>query len=144
MSEHQTSAPIIPNFWVESVEVARNFYIQQLGFRHMMGIVGKDGQLDFCIVQREQAMLMIGRPDDRIEGMAPKYPTRRPVELYVYVADVDAYHAEVKGRGVPIVEALTTQWWGDRNFAVRDPYGYLLWFCQVVGDLQPPPGVKMI
>jgi hypothetical protein len=45
---------------------------------------------------------------------------------------------------VPIAAPLKTQWWGDRNFAVHDPYGYQLWFCQTVGEPEPPPGVKMI
>lgn len=138
------NAPVVPSFWVESVETLRSFYLEQLGFQHMMGIVGKDGQLDFSIVFRDDAMVMIGRPQDRVEGASPQYPTRRPLELYVYLKDIDAYHAEVSKRGVPIAEPLTTQWWGDRNFAVRDPYGYQIWFGQTVGDLVPPPGTKMI
>ncbi len=138
------NAPVVPSFWVESVETLRSFYLEQLGFQHMMGIVGKDGQLDFSIVFRDDAMVMIGRPQDRIEGTSPQYPTRRPLELYIYLKDIDAYHAEVSKRGVAIAEPLTTQWWGDRNFAVRDPYGYQIWFGQTVGDPVPPPGTKMI
>ena len=36
---------------------------------------------------------------------------------------------------------------GDRNFAVQDPYGYRLWFCQTVTEwkeVSPPPGVKVV
>lgn len=145
MSETQSPASmIVPSFWVDAVEPVRQFYLEKLGFEHMMGVVGKDGLLDFCIVVREGAMIMIGRPEDRIDGTADKYPTRRPVEIYVYISDVDRYHDEVKGRGISIVEPLTTQWWGDRTFAVRDPYGYQLWFCMNVGEPAPPPGVTMI
>lgn len=43
-----------------------------------------------------------------------------------------------------VTEALATQWWGDRNFAVKDPYGYTLWFYQTVGAPTPPPGVTMV
>jgi len=144
MSESQSAASVVPSFWVDAVEPVRDFYLQKLGFEHMMGVIGKDGRLDFCIVTREGAMIMIGRPEDRIEGANEKYPTRRPVEIYVYVKDVDRYHDQVKGGGVDVVEPLTTQWWGDRTFAVRDPYGYQLWFCQTVGEPVPPPGVKMM
>jgi uncharacterized glyoxalase superfamily protein PhnB len=146
MSDEQTTpnAPVVPSFWVDSVETLRSFYLEKLGFEHMMGIVGKDGQFDFCIVFRENAMVMIGRPQDRIEGSAQQYPTRRPLELYVYLKDIDAYHAELTKRGVTVAEPLTTQWWGDRNFAVQDPYGYQIWFGQTVGDVVPPPGTKMV
>lgn len=146
MSDTQTApgASIIPSFWVDSVEPVRDFYIQKLGFEHMMGVVGKDGRLDFCIVTRQGAMVMMGRPEDRVEGSAEAHPTRRPVEIYIYVPDVDRFHAEVAERGVETVEPLTTQWWGDRTFAVKDPYGYQIWFCQNVGEPSPPPGVTMI
>jgi uncharacterized glyoxalase superfamily protein PhnB len=145
MTDNPTTAPqVVPNFWVDAVEPVRDFYMEKLGFEHMMGVVGKDGKLDFGIVIRDGNMVMLGRPMERIEGTAPKYPTARPVDVYVYVKDVDAYHGEVKGRSVPITEPLTTQWWGDRNFAVKDPYGYTIWFCQTVGPLAPPPGVTMV
>jgi uncharacterized glyoxalase superfamily protein PhnB len=139
VSTQAAPATIIPNLFVDSVEPLQKFYLDKLGFSHMMGIVGKDGRLDFCIVTRDGAMVMLGRPEDRIEGT-----TRRPLALYFYFQDVDAYHTELQGRGVRVTEPLTTQWWGDRNFAVEDPYGYQLWFCQTVGEPQPPPGVTMI
>ncbi len=143
-SENEAASSITPSFWVEAVEPVRDFYLEKLGFTHMMGIVGKDGRLDFTIVTRDGAMIMFGRPEDRVEGTGVKYPTRRPVEIYVRVDQVDRYHGEVKERGVNIVEPLTTQWWGDRTFAVKDPYGYQVWFYQTVGQPAPPPGVKMI
>lgn len=144
MSEQQSAPQIVPNFWVESVEPLRTFYLEKLGFEHMMGVVGKDGKLDFTIVTRDGLMVMIGRPDKRIDGSAPAYSTDRPVELYLYVRDVDALHGEVIAREVAVSDPLTTQWWGDRTFSVKDPYGYTIWFCQTVAEPAPPPGVTMI
>jgi uncharacterized glyoxalase superfamily protein PhnB len=135
---------VVPSFWVDAVEPVRDFYIEKLGFDHMMGVVGKDGKLDFAIVTRENAMIMMGRPQERIEGTSERYPTKRPLEVYIYTKDVDAYHAEIVKRGVKVSDPLTTQWWGDRNFGVKDPHGYLLWFSQPVGGIEPPPGVKVV
>ena len=143
MSSQGRVAQVTPNLVVEDVEKLRSFYLEKLGFAHMMGIVGKDGKLDFCIVNREGAMIMLSRPTERIEGSAQKHSTRRPLEIYIEVGDVDGYHDQVRGQ-VKISEPLTTQWWGDRNFGVQDPYGYQLWFGQTVGELQPPPGVKVV
>lgn len=142
MSEQ--AAQVIPSFWVEAVEPLRSFFMEKLGFGHMMGVVGKDGNLDFAIVTRDGINVMMGRPENRMEGIGPKATTDRPVEIYMYVGDVDAYHKEITGRGVTAVEKLETQWWGDRTFAVKDPYGYKIWFCQTVGEVKPPPGVNMI
>lgn len=113
----------------------------------MMGIVGKDGRLEFAIVTRDGAMLMFTRPDTQVEGSGEKYPTKRPVELHINVPDVDAYHESMRERRVRVAEPIKTQWWGDRNFAVEDPYGYRLWFYQTVevwGKIVPPAGVKVV
>ena len=140
----QRPAQVIPNIYVDSIEEVRDFYINQLGFAHMMGVVGKDGRLDFCIVIRDGGMMMFARPTGRIDGTAASHPTARPLSIYVEVADVDRYHDEVKQRGVAVVEPPTTQWWGDRTFSVRDPYGYQLWFYQHIGEVAPPPGVTVV
>lgn len=137
----RTAAQVIPNLFVDSVDRSRSYFIDQLGFDHMMGMVGKDGQLDFCIVQRDGAMIMIARPAN---GTAPA-PS---AEIYVEVTDPDGYHDQVNRKGVKVVDALTTQWWGDRNFSVQDPHGYKLWFYKTVkefgADTVPPPGVKIV
>ena len=140
----QKFGQVIPNIHVDAIEDLRQFYIDQLGFAHMMGVVGKDGQLDFCIVSRDGAMLMFARPQERIDGTASTHPTARPLSIYFEVQDVDAYHDEVRARRTPIVDPLTTQWWGDRTFAVNDPYGYQVWFYQHVGEVRPPAGVTVI
>jgi PhnB protein len=136
--------PVVPSFWVDAVEPVRDFYMEKLGFSHRMGIVGKDGRLDFAIVTHGGAMIMLARPTEKIEGSSERYPTKRPLEIYLQVDDVDAYHAEVTRRGVKVAQPLATQWWGDRNFGILDPHGYLLWFCQTVAEMQPPPGVKLV
>lgn len=138
MSTNPTPAAVMPLRYVASVDAMREFYLQQLGFDHLMGIVGKDGQLDFAIVQRAGAMLMLSRPQDSAATLTG------PMEIYIEVDDVDAYHAQLSGAGVAIVQPPQTQWWGDRNFSLRDPAGHTLWFWKTVAEMQPPPGVTMI
>jgi uncharacterized glyoxalase superfamily protein PhnB len=141
-------AQVTPNLFVDSVEEARVFYMDTLGFSHLMGMVGKDGNLDFCIVIREGAMVMLARPEPGMEGTAPRL-RGRPVAFYINVGDVDAYHDSLRGK-TAIEEPLTTQWWGDRNFAVRDPYGYRIWFYQTLKTFEEaiaggvPAGVKVV
>ena len=138
------SAQVVPNIYVDAIEEIRDFYIDRLGFAHMMGVVGRDGKLDFCIVTRSGAMVMFARPQGQMDGAAPAHTSPRPLAIYFEVRDVDAYHHEVASRGVSVVDPLTSQWWGDRTFAVRDPYGYQLWFYQHVGEMAPPPGVTVV
>lgn len=51
------------------------------------------------------------------------------VALYLIVAPhLDLLYAEFQRKSVPIVETLAVRPWGRREFAVRDPDGYLLRF----------------
>ena len=134
---------VMPMITVDSVDELRNFYVEKLGFGHMMGVVGRDGQFDFCTVVRDGAKVMLMRPKEPVEG-ARRSPVKRPVEIYLQVSDVDALHEDVRKRGVRVTLPLETQWWGDRTFAVMDPYGYQIWFYQTVAEPKPPQGTKVV
>ena len=139
----ETPKTVMPMISVDSVDALRTFYVEKLGFSHMMGVVGKDGQFDFCTVVRDGAKVMLMRPQERVDGVAPS-AAKRPVEIYLEVSDVDALHDEVRKRGVKATLPLETQWWGDRTFAVMDPYGYQIWFYQTVAEPKPPQGTKIV
>lgn len=137
------STGIIPSFLVEEVEPLRSFYIDKLGFEPSMGMVGKDGKLDFAMVSMRGLSVMIGRPPKAgVKGVKPE--TERAVEIYCYVADVDGYYEYLNKKRVPIVKPIATEWWGDRLFSLKDPYGYTLYFCQTVAQPNPPPGVTVV
>jgi uncharacterized glyoxalase superfamily protein PhnB len=134
---------VMPIITVESVDEVRNFYVETLGFDHVMGVVGKDGMFDFVTVVRDGARLMFARAQG---PTAPKKApvAKQPVEIYLEVADVEAYHDQVKKKGVKITDPLTTQWWGDRTFKLLDPCGYEIWFYQTKGEPKPPQGMKIV
>lgn len=130
---------VMPIIAVESVDRTRDFYVDKLGFEHVMGMVGKDGQLDFCTVVLGQARVMFSRAPG---GSAPR--GRQPVEIYLEVADVDVVHDRLRKKGVGISDPLTLQWWGDRTVKVLDPNGYEIWFYTTVAEPRPPAGAKLV
>ena len=121
------------------MDAARDFYVDKLGFEHVMGMVGKDGQLDFVTVVLGDARIMFSRAQGG-DGLAGK----QPVEIYLQVEKVDAYHDRVKKNGVTISDPLTMQRWGDRTFKVLDPNGYEIWFYTNVAEPKPPQGAKLV
>lgn len=130
---------VMPIITVGSVDRTREFYVDTLGFTHMMAVVGKDGQLDFCSLLLGEAQLMFMRGP-----AAARAESTQPVDIYVQVEDVEAFHARLHKKGVPIHDPLKLQWWGDRTFKVRDPNGYVLWFYTTVSEPKPLPGMKVI
>ncbi len=136
------SSSFMPIVAVDSVDRARAFYVEKLGFQHQMGLVGKDGEFDFCTVFLGEAKLMFMRPPEHTPASEPA--DQRPVQMYFPVEGIDAYHDQIVGGGVTVKKALETEWWGDRTFIVVDPYGYDLWFYETVGEPKPLPGMKLV
>ena len=131
---------VMPMFTVRSVDAIRNFYVDTLGFSHVMGMVSKDGQLDFCTVVMGEARIMFMRA----QGESTTPAGKQPVEVYLEVEDVEALHNRLKKSGVAISDPLTMQWWGDRTFKVLDPNGYEIWFYTNVAEPVPPQGAKLV
>jgi len=67
------SKQVMPIIAVESVDEIRSFYIDTLGFDHVMGVVGKDGEFDFCTVVKDGARIMFARAPGR-----PRVAKREP------------------------------------------------------------------
>ena len=139
-----TTKAVMPIIAVSSVDEIRKFYLDTLGFDHVRGVVGKDGQFDFCTVAKDGARIMFARAP----GMSPDTKSaaaKQPVGIYLEVADVERYFGQLsEKKGVKVTEPLTTQWWGDRTFKALDPNGYELWFYQTVGTPKPPQGLKIV
>src|SRR5207244_1756095 len=86
-------AQVMPMIEVPSVDETRAFYVDRLGFEHMMGVVGSDGKLDFCTVSRDGGKIMFTR------SAAPEAAPPM-VQLYFQVSDVDAFYERVTQAGV--------------------------------------------
>lgn len=65
------------------------------------------------------------------EAFAGEFEANAPgagVAIYLRVGDVDAYHAKLEKNGVEGMLDPKTQFYGQRDFPVRDPDGYRLTF----------------
>jgi PhnB protein len=134
-----TPKAVMPIISVASVDEVRNFYVEKLGFDHLMGVVGKDGEFDFVTVVKDGARIMFARAPEAVAGRS-----KQPVEIYLEVGNVETYCRELQRKGVRITDPLTVQWWGDRTFKVMDPCGYELWFYQTASEPKPPKGMKIV
>lgn len=131
-----TPAQVMPIVYVGSVDQARDFYVEKLGFTRLMAVVGNDGKLDFCTVVLDGGRIMFSRSED---SEAPK-PS---ADFYFQVQDVDKYYSSLKDNGVSVSD-LETMWWGDRVTIAEDNNGYRLWFYQSVSEPKPPQGIKIV
>ncbi len=126
---------IMPMISSNDLEAVRAYYTEQLGFAEAFAMRGPDGNLfTLSFASPAGAPLMFGSPMEDGGALNPD-----GLSLFVPSEDVDAYHDTLAARDVDIAEGLTDQFWGDRTFVVRDPWGLHLMFGQTVNEMSAPP-----
>jgi catechol 2,3-dioxygenase-like lactoylglutathione lyase family enzyme len=125
---------LTPMLSVSDLKRTMAFYCDELGFR----CVGTFGDPDpvWCHLQRDGVDLMFNQPPvDEIRDLP-----RRAKDFqvyYFYPDDVAALHADWKAKGLPVADLRVTTY-RMKEFELRDPDGYWLWFGQ---DTDQPPTV---
>lgn len=99
-------------------------------------------KLGFGVRFQNEWYLLLHTPDGQFElaflapGLAEQHPVfREPYQgtgafLTIEVEDVDALYADLRQRGVEIVQEIRDEAWGDRHFTVFDPTGLSLDFVR--------------
>lgn len=121
-------AGVIPRLPVADLGRTVRFYTDLLGFR--AGVLWPDDNPTFAILDRDAVSLGFFAPDPH-RGQV----TIGTADLYLAVDDVRGLHAHLQGR-VPVEWGPEVYFYGRREFAVRDPDGYLLIFTEPTDD--PP------
>ena len=119
---------IIPALAVADIEASVRFYSEVLGFDVQFTLPGPDGKLIHASVKRGDSTVMFGQLDPSNPHDQGKLGAG--VALYATVADsedIDAYFQRVKEAGATVVQEPTDQFWGNRDWIIADPDGYLLW-----------------
>ncbi len=128
---------VMPLLWVRSIEDAVDYYRDVLGFDVEFTMNGPDGKMMHGSVRSGDVALMFGyynngappAADDKVGGGALLY--------FNMDEGVDAYYDKVRAAGAQVTEQITDQFWGDRNFTIKDLNGYELTFAQNVRAFDP-------
>jgi catechol 2,3-dioxygenase-like lactoylglutathione lyase family enzyme len=128
---------VIPEFIVSDLDASLDFYAR-LGFRIVYG----RPENGFAFLEREGAQLMLDRiaPDSWMTGTLEK-PFGRGVNLQIEADNVDSLYAHVLQEKLPLFRPMEEKWYrvddllyGNRQFLIQDPDGYLLRFFSDLGN----------
>src|SRR5688572_17807043 len=130
---------LVPELICRDFVRSRAFYVDLLGFDCLYD----RPEHCFAYLQRGRAQIMIEQIDE--EGswftgeMEP--PFGRGINLQIEVNDLDAMVGKLRGAGIAFFREPVDRWYrvdnyetGQRQFLVQDPDGYLLRFCQHLGE----------
>jgi PhnB protein len=126
-----------PALMVKDMEKSIEFYTQTLGFENTFQMPDPAGNLIHANLVWKDVHIMLGPASPGLPPEAMSY-LGSGVDFYIQVEkddDIDQYYAMVKEKGANIVEDIKDQFWGDRNFSIKDPDGYRLTFAKTIREV---------
>jgi len=118
---------ITPLFLVTDVVKAAEHYRDKLGFR-ILDYYGDPPCFVFVTRGGVDIMLKLAEPP----AQANPNGAYGVWDGYVWVSDIEAIHAELRGRGAKIVKEPTSAPYGAREMEVEDSSGYRICFAENV------------
>ncbi|MHB9863241.1 VOC family protein [Streptomyces sp. YIM S03343] len=128
---------VTPYICVDGAAAAIDFYVSVLGARERMRMEAPGGKIGHAELELGDSVVMLSDefPDMGFRG--PKSVGGTPVTLYVYVHDADAVFTEALAKGAAELEAVKTQFYGDRTGRFEDPFGHRWNVATHVEDVPP-------
>ncbi len=117
-----------PYFPVADVARTGAYYRDVLGFQ--LEYAGGDPP-EFAVYSRDGCPLMLRRVPDASRIQSNEAPGGT-WDAFFWVSDVDALFAELHEKGAVFAYGPTLQPYGMKEFAARDPHGYVLGFGQTM------------
>lgn len=123
---------LIPMLTVADLPRTIAFYRDVLGFT-VVNSIGTPEPV-WCMLKRDSVSFMFNASSDLTDEALPKSAKDFQI-YYIYPKDVRALHAELRSKGVVVTDLRVTSY-GMREFELRDPDQYWLWFGE---DTKDPP-----
>lgn len=115
-----------PLLYISDLEKSVKFYTETLGFK--LGMLYPDEKnATYASVFIEDSKLMLVLAREQNKKFYPNGLGGSGFQLFIQVDDVDIVYQKLKGK-VVIVDEIETKSWGDREFTLKDPDGYLISF----------------
>jgi uncharacterized glyoxalase superfamily protein PhnB len=138
------NAVIAPSIRVRDIQKSTDVYTKILGFQATDTLTRKDGRVAHTSVGFDSPLLMLS-PVAFVRTKQPKEDLSTNklgvgVEFCIgktATRKLDSFFAETKAKGITVVNEPKTEFWGDRIFTVKDPYGYALAFSEHSSDRTP-------
>jgi len=132
--------PLVPELAVFDLDRSVEVYVNVFGFR----CHARRRDERFAYLIRDGVHLMLEEaagPGRRFHTAPLEHPYGRGVNFQIEVPDIDALHGAVQRAGLSILIPIEERWYrqneteyGNRQFVVADPDGYLLRFFGSLGQ----------
>jgi uncharacterized glyoxalase superfamily protein PhnB len=128
---------IIPHLTVKGADRAIEFYKQAFGAversRHKM----PDGSIMHASLTIGDGHVFLNDEFKEMGSISPQSLGGTPVQLMIYVPDVDTTFKRALAAGAEVKMPVADQFWGDRYGLLKDPFGHYWEIATHKEDLSP-------
>ena len=116
---------------------AIEFYKKAFGAREVMRMPAPGGKIGHAEIRIGDAPVMLADECPEMNFRSPQTLGGTPVNIVVYVNDVDAIVNQAVAAGAKLLRPVEDQFYGDRMGAVQDPFGHSWSFGTHIEDVSP-------
>jgi PhnB protein len=115
---------VTPYLVVSGAAKAIEFYKKAFGAEELFSMPGPDGRLMHAEIRIGDSVVMLSDESPQMNARSPKALGGTPVNIFLYVEDVDAWFARATSAGCTTEMPPTDMFWGDRFGKLADPFGH--------------------
>ena len=116
---------VTPYLIVDGAAGAIEFYRKAFGATELMRIAAPGGKVGHAEIRIGDSRIMLADEFPDMGARSTKAFGGSPVNLHLYVEDVDAVVERAVSAGAKLERPVKDQFYGDRSGAFEDPYGHL-------------------
>jgi predicted enzyme related to lactoylglutathione lyase len=132
----KTFRKLIPELSVTNYNISIDFYVNIIGFE----IDYKREENKFAMISINKAQIMISEINGNWDTGKLDYPYGRGINFQIEVENVDIIIKRLRENNIKIFREIMENWYeangeeyGNKEFLVQDPDGYLLRFFEDIG-----------
>jgi PhnB protein len=116
---------VTPYLAVHDAAAAIEFYKRAFGARERMRMPAPGGKVGHAEIEIGSSCIMLADEHPDMGFRSAKAIGGTPVNLHLYVEDVDAVVKQAVAAGAKEVRPVKDQFYGDRTGTVEDPFGHV-------------------
>ena len=135
MSEERVSRKrqaLTPYLIVKDASRAIAFYTRAFAAEEVLRVDGPDGRVGHAEIRIGDSFLMLADEHPDFGALSPVSVGGSPVNLHLYVDDVDRVVERAASAGAVILRPVKNEFYGDRTAMIVDPFGHRWQLATVV------------
>ena len=126
-----------PYLSVRDATRAIEFYKKAFGAQEVMQLRQPDGKVGHAEIRIGEAPIMLADEFPEINFRSPESIGGTPVNILIYVNDVDALVDQAMAAGAKLLRPVEDQLYGGRVGVLEDPFGHSWSFATHIEDVSP-------